>query len=159
MEEIMAYLHNYFYKFKEKGTLKIEFNSITQNGEALRGNYVEGQYVRIVGSVSNDGIYRVVATQSDDMPGITLDGCLTDETFTGYICSLSVPKQFIRICGDIQAYNTENKQGTMISESFGGYSYTKATVNGQLATWKDAYSTDLRPYRRMTDGFKWVKEI
>lgn len=158
MEVVMQYLHNYFYKFKEKGNFKIEFNSITRNGEELKGKYVTGQYVRIIGSMTNDGVYKIICNE-DELPGITLEGCLNDEEFTGYICSLSVPKAFIGLCDDIQTYNDENKAGVMVSESFGGYSYTKATVNGQLATWKDAFSANLKPYRRMTDGLEWVKEV
>ena len=107
----------------------------------------------------NDGVYKVVSCGNNGMNGITVQGCLTDEKFTGYICSLSVPKPFVELCRDIQTYNTENKAGVMISESFGGYSYTKATVNGQLATWKDAFAGSLKPYRRMTDGLEWVKEV
>ena len=159
MELVMQYLHNYFYRFKEKGTFNISFNTITINNEALKGKYVDGQYIRIIGSLANDGVYKVVSCGEEDIPGITVEGCLSDEEFTGYICSLGVPKAFVGLCNEIQTYNEENKAGVMVSESFGGYSYTKATVNGQLATWKDAFAANLKPYRRMTDGLEWVKEV
>ena len=155
----MEYLHNYFYKFKEKGKFKIEFNTISANEKELRGTYYVGQYVRIIGSSVNDGIYEVVAVQEDGLTGITLKGCLKDEIFEGYICSLAIPKAFRELVVDIQAYIDKQEPSAMVSESFGGYSYTKGTINGQLATWQNVFFNDLKPYRRLTDGFVWVKEV
>ena len=160
MELIMEYLHNYFYRFKEKGTFTINFNSVTIGGEDLKGKYVKGQYVRIKGSAVNDGIYKVVAVESDELPGITLEGCLSDETFTGYICSLGVPKSFIELSDDVQSYISEHKTEDMVSESFGGYSYTRMNSSASgLTGWQLAFKSRLAPYRRMNDGFKYVKEV
>ena len=156
----MEYLHNYFYRFKEKGTFTINFNSVTIEGKDLKGKYATGQYVRIKGSAANEGIYRVAAVKEDDLPGITLEGCLSDEEFTGYICSLGVPKSFVELSNDIQSYIKENKTEDIISESFGGYSYTKAnTSSSGLTGWQLAFKSRLAPYRRMNDGFKYVKEV
>ena len=159
MEYIMDYLHNYFYLFKERGKFTINFNSVTIDGADLKGRYVEGQYVKIKGSANNDGIYKVIAVASDELPGITLEGCLSDEVFEGYICSLGIPKAFRKLADEIQAYNGTNPTTGIVSESFGGYSYTKATGTDGVPGWAVAFKIQLAPYRRMSDGFQFVKVV
>ena len=162
MGNVMEYLHNYFYKFKERGNFAINFNTISIDGcYDLQGKYVVGQYIRIKGSLVNDGVYKVIAVSEDGLPGITVDGCLSDEEFEGYICSLAVPKAFISLCNDIKEYEVKNPPKEFISESFGGYSYTRsqASVESGLSGWQLAFKGQLAPYRRMSDGFIWVKEV
>ena len=159
MELILEYLHNYFYRFKEKGKFKIEFNNISRIDGELKGQYVDGQYIKIVGSAVNDGIYKVIATESDELAGMAIEGCLKDEIFEGYICSLSIPKPVVELNTKVQEYLSKQEPSNIVSESFGGYSYTKGTINGKVLGWQDVFYSDLRPYRRMTDGFKFVKEV
>lgn len=162
MESIMQYLHNYFYLFKERGRFQIEFNTITlDGGNELYGEYKAGQYILIRGSALNDGVYRVLAVSEDGIPGITIEGCLNDENFEGYVCSLGVPPSFVKLCNEIEIFNKNNAgaNGGIVSESFGGYAYTRAQGANGKTGWVVAFQTQLSPYRRMSDGFEWVKEV
>ena len=102
-----------------------------------------GQYYRIVGSVLNDGVYK---HGTDDLQ-------LVDEEFYGAVWSMRVPKDFVQLVTEIDAWNTANAaalSGPYSSESFGGYSYSKATSEGGGAyTWKDQFKGKLNGYRRM----------
>lgn len=97
-----------------------------------------GQYIRIVGSVFNDGVYQYPAVG------------LTDETFDGAVWLLGIPEDFVALLNDINAWETANKDaiatataevlaaGPYTSESFAGYTYQKKTSIGDVATsWRD----------------------
>ena len=101
----------------------------------------EGQYFRIVGSVFNDGVYKYPIT-----------GELQDETFDGAIWEMAVPNDFVLLCEEISKWKEQesSKPSPYVSESFGGYSYTKATNSkGMTATWKDAFLERLNRYRKV----------
>ena len=77
----------------------------------------EGQYFRIVGSALNDGAHKYG------------DNDLTDETFKGEVRAMWVPNAVIGLIDDMNDWTA--KYGDAVnspytSESFGGYSYTKA---------------------------------
>lgn len=109
-----------------------------------------GQYFRIVGSAMNDGVYVN-----------TVDGLksLTDETFTGAIWEMSVPRAFLALCTDISAWRAKNEtadsanMSPYMSESFAGYSYSKgsgAMVNGaSTITWQRQFASRLNAWRRL----------
>lgn len=102
----------------------------------------ENQYFRIVGSVFNDGVYQNTA-----------DLVLTDEIFSGAVWSMAVPPSVIDLAADIKKYNDsdEAKPSGYTSESFGGYSYSKATdENGAPVGWKKVFASRLKPYRRIS---------
>ena len=152
MYNIMKYLNNYFYNFKEYGEYSILNNTIE-----VKGEYLIGQYILIKDSILNDGIYKITKVENDI---ITLEENLNTELFEGYICSLSVPKDFIEICEEIKKYNSKQVKTDIVSESFpGGYSYSKSTINGDLSSWKDVFKNELSSYRKIYDGFRRVKEI
>ena len=102
-----------------------------------------GQYYRIVGSVLNDGVYQHGV---DDMQ-------LADEEFYGAVWSMRVPRDFVQLVDDIEAWNAANAKalsGPFSSESFDNYSYTIATSDsGGAYTWKDHFKGKLNGYRRM----------
>jgi hypothetical protein len=133
LEKMCAECRNYFVKDIHFGTFKIESGAI----EPL--DFLQkGQYFRIVGSVFNDGIYQYPAVN------------LFDETFHGAIWAMSVPPSFIALASDIKTWqDKDGKPSAYTSESFGGYSYTKATnAKGQVATWKEVFASQLNQYRR-----------
>lgn len=109
------------------------------NGSIALPFLVEGQYFIIEGSKFNDYIvYKYGDT-------------LIDETFEGYIIILNVPKPFVELCDEIKVYkeSTENK-GVFVSESFGGYSYTRATgANGAPLGWQSAFRERLNTWRKI----------
>jgi hypothetical protein len=102
----------------------------------------ENQYFRIVGSVFNDGVYKNTA-----------DLELTNENFSGSVWSMAVPPSVIDLAEEIKKYNEsdEAKPSAYTSESFGGYSYSKATdENGAPMGWKKVFASRLKPYRRIS---------
>lgn len=104
----------------------------------------DGQYYRIVGSALNDGVYKHG----------TDDTYLVDEEFFGAVWAMRVPSDFVALCEEIQAWDVKNGEalsGPYSSESFGGYSYSKATsANGGAYTWRDQFKGKLNAYRRLS---------
>ena len=97
----------------------------------------DGQYFRILGSVYNDGVYQYPAV-------------LTDEVFEGQIWAMRVPPAFIALSGEIDEYIAKNAESPYTSESFGGYSYTKATgESGAPLTWREAFASRLNAWRKI----------
>lgn len=152
MEQLMKLCNNYFYKFKEEGNFLISDNTI-----CTRGAYCRGQYIRIIGSVLNDGIYKIARVEDNT---IHLDEDLSDEMFTGVIVGLGVPKAFIELCEAIKKYDEENKPSDYTSESFTGYSYTKAlNKDGSVKTGKDIYAKELKAYRCNINDIQALKYV
>lgn len=151
MEEVLRYLNNYFFRFKETGKFIIKDNKVT----GLKGKYLKGQYLLIEGSTLNDGVIEIISTVNDE---IILEKPFNEE-FEGVIYSLAIPQAIINLVEEIDTWKMENKKTDIISESFEGYSYTRANSNGQVATWKDVFKEELRGYRKITDGKRLVKEV
>ena len=102
----------------------------------------DGQYFRICGSVFNDGLHQYNV----------LD--LVDETFTGTIWALAIPKAVIELADEIgkwQEKNGESASSPFSSESFGGYSYSKSTdaETGGAVTWQSAFKQQLSAWRKI----------
>ena len=120
-------------------------NYTIANGEISPVPFVQvGQYYRIVGSALNDGVYQ---RGVDDLQ-------LTDEEFFGSVWSMRIPKDFLALCDEIQAWQTANAEalsGPYQSESFGGYSYSRGTsASGGAWTWKDQFRNNLNAYRKLS---------
>lgn len=113
------------------------------NGKITPLDFIqENQYFRIVGSVFNDGVYMNTA-----------DLELTDEVFDGAVWSMAVPPAVVDLAAEIKNYreSDEAKPSAYTSESFGGYSYTKATdENGAPLQWQKVFANQLKPYRRIS---------
>lgn len=149
LAEICGYLRNWFEKDKYAGNFVIEDGQIVSVKPLP---FIEGQYIRIVGSLLNDGIY----VYGDHIEG------LKDEFFVGAIWSLAIPKEIISLSQDIQEWQTKNGGASSAamspfqSESFGGYSYSKAqTYASDTSTkydagdWKSVFSTRLSQWRKI----------
>ena len=137
LSELCAEVRNYFCTEQDihYGTFEIVGGSISPL-DFLQ----EGQYFRIVGSIYNDGVYQYPTNG------------LTDEKFVGSVWAMRVPPAFIALSEDIKKYNESEaaKPSAYTSESFGGYSYTKATdSNGVSASWETVFSKRLKKYRRI----------
>ena len=135
LEQILMHLHNWFTVEVKEGTFTIEGGSI-----ALPF-ILSGQYFRICGSIFNDGLYQYPTYG------------LTDETFSGTIWALAVPNTVIDLAAEMeewQARNGDVAAGPYQSESFGGYSYSKATnANGGTVNVFDAYKSRLNQWRKI----------
>lgn len=100
----------------------------------------EGQYFRIIGSTFNDGVHRYPAIG------------LADESFAGSVWAMAVPPAVIALADEIKAYCESDaaKPSPFKSESFGGYSYTRATDDkGAAPSWQYVFAKRLNNYRRI----------
>ena len=137
LTELCAELRNYF-------VVKIHEGRFTINGGKIAPlDFIqENQYFCIVGSVFNDGVYQNTA-----------DLVLTDEIFSGSVWAMAVPPSVVALAEEIKKYNEsdEAKPSAYTSESFGGYSYSKATdENGAPMGWKKVFASRLNKYRRIS---------
>lgn len=105
-----------------------------------------GQYYRIIGSVFNDGIHRYGA----------FDDKLAPESFHGAVWALAVPQAVISIAREIEEWNAQNAATVASpyqSESFGGYSYSKAAPSGsgtqKTLTWRNVFAAKLARWRKL----------
>ncbi len=150
VSEICATIRNYFCKEKYFGTFEVRDGSLYVLGSAglaagsdINDLFLAGQYIRVIGSVLNDGVYMVGGTEF-----------VGEEIFNGAIWSLAIPKDFIDLVDDIQEWCAANKstlESPYTSESFGGYSYTKkagSNSDGGAYTWQDQFSSRLNRWRK-----------
>lgn len=142
LTELCAELRNYFLRDREAD---IHYGEYTISGGSIDLPFLlEGQYFRIVGSVLNDGVYQYPASD------------LTDEEFSGAVWAMAVPPAVIALSEEIEAWNTANADALAspyTSESFGGYSYTKASgssASGGAYSWKDQFASRLSKWRRLS---------
>ena len=126
------------------GALSVSGGTISLDGIA------EGQFFWVEGSSLNDGLWQY---PPDSM---------SDEDFDGSAVFLAVPRAFASLCAEIAEWERENSgvlSSPLQSESFGGYSYSKASGGSQgneapAAAWQLQYGALLRPYRKLSRD--WV---
>lgn len=136
LEQILMYLNNWF--VVPDGIHPGEYS--IKDGSIALPFLVSGQYFRIVGSVLNDGLHKQG------------DADLQDEDFEGAIWALAVPPAVVALSEEIKAWADKNQPSAYTSESFGGYSYSKAAgANGQPAGWQDVFAAQLAPYRKIRE--------
>lgn len=136
LTELCAEIRNYFLVDGgiHHGDFKISGGSI-----APLPFLKEGQYFRIVGSAFNDGVHQYPVAD------------LIDESFTGAVWEMAVPPAVISLADDISSYVSGDaaKPSAYASESFGGYTYSKATgANGAPLSWEQIFASRLNKYRR-----------
>ena len=132
LEKVCREIRNYFVKSVHTG------NFVIENSAIQLPFLVEGQYFRVEGSVLNDGIYQYPATS------------LQDEAFSGRIVAMAIPPAFLELVEKIKDFEAKNVVSPYTSESWGGYSYTKATDgNGQAVGWKTAFAQELNAWRKI----------
>ena len=131
LEAVLRHINNWF----ERTALTGEF---VASGGSLKGVDWAGDYYRIIGSVNNDGLHRF--TERD----------LTDEEFTGTVWLLAIPQAFLDLVSEIEEWSEANKPSAYSSESFGGYSYSRATDSaGNPTTWQGAFASRLNAWRKL----------
>ena len=105
LEEVLRSLNNWFERDYATGVFEIAGGSIG----LPEGWLLDGQYFRIEGSVFNDGLHQWPAVD------------LQDETFTGEIAALAIPKAVTELAASIdewQAKYGEEAASPYSSESF-----------------------------------------
>lgn len=134
LEELLAEIHNWFECDYLAGELTVVDGELS-----LPHSFVKpDQYYRIVGSVFNDGLHRYPTSD------------LTDEVFDGEVWALAVPKAVTGIAAEIETWCKAHPDSVYTSESFGGYSYAKATASdGTPMRWQDAFRRRLDRWRKL----------
>ena len=142
LTELCQELKNWFEREKYFGTFTIESGEIAMPDGSLQ----DGQFFRVIGSVFNDGVHKYN------------EGGLTDEVFKGAIWAMAVPPAVIELSERIDEW--QDKYGDSVSspyssESFGGYSYTKASAgqgnanSGSSPTWQSTFANDINRWRKI----------
>lgn len=127
------YPDNQYVARVKNGTFEISDGSIVQS-EFLQ----EGDYFRVVGSKYNDDLFQHPKAG------------LTDEIFDGAVWVMRIPPDVITLAREIEEYMASDaaRPSAYTSESFGGYSYTRATnANGAPISWKNVFADDLRRWK------------
>lgn len=137
MDAICGEIRNYFEIGSVTGTFKV------RDGMISPLDFLQyGQYYRVIGSVFNDGVHRYG------------DASMTDEEFTGEIRAMAVPSALICLSEEIRAYAESDaaKPSPYVSESFGGYTYTRASRGSTAASdnaWQTVFAKKLNRWRKI----------
>ena len=148
LTDLCQELRNWFDRNQPKwyGDFTIENGALVLSGDiALK----DGQYFRIIGSALNDGVYQYGGNET-----------LTDESFTGSIWAMAVPPTVIALSNEIdewiEKYESIDSQNMspFQSESFGGYTYSKGSGGGSVASggglfWQDVFKGKLNHWRKI----------
>ena len=138
LEQVLMNIRNWF---PVKGGIHSGTFTIKDGGITLPF-LADGQYFRICWSVFNDGLHQYPATD------------LVDEEFSGAIWELAIPPAVVDLADEIQKWQEKNGEvasSPFSSESFGGYSYSKATdaETGGAVTWQSAFKQQLSAWRKI----------
>lgn len=138
LSDLCAELKNWFDVGRKFGEFTISDGTIN-----LDGFVQNGQYFRIIGSVFNDGVYEYPATE------------LRNETFRGAVWAMAVPKDIFDLLEDVNDWLTkygETAESPYVSESFGGYSYSKSAATssgGERIDWQSIFANRLNSWRKI----------
>lgn len=151
LEQVLWHIHNWFVR----ETIPVRGCAI-ENGSlpaSVSSKMLDGMWYRIEGSYLNDGLHQYRETYPQ---GQTSD--LVDETFSGAVSLLAIPKALLLVVEDIGAWqmaNGDTVDGPYASESFGGYTYSlrsDSSANaggGGLSGWRLAFRDRLNPWRKI----------
>ena len=139
LEQVLGHIHNWFEADRVEGEWTVE-------GGTIRLPFVKrGQFFRVQGSALNDGLWRYPA-----------EG-MSDETFSGTVSPLIVPRAVTMLANDIAAWQEKHGDASSSpyqSESFGGYSYSKGGTSSDrgsasLTGWRAAFRDRLNVWRKL----------
>lgn len=142
LNTLCGYLRNYFER-------EIVHGHYVISGGRVQGDVspLDGQYIRIAGSVLNDGVYQW--KESGTIAG------LVDEEFDGSVWLLAIPKEVVELATKIGEWETKyadavNSPFSSESLSASSYSYSKASGGSDgHATWQSTFSKELAQWRKI----------
>jgi hypothetical protein len=147
LEQVLGHIHNWFVR----DVITASRCAITDGAlpSSISSKLFDGQWYVISGSYLNDGLHRNDGTEE-----------LEDETFSGTIALLAIPRPLLQIVAEIGEWQDSAVRkvldGPYASESFGGYSYTLKSDSGAnsgsggLTGWRLAFRDRLNQYRKMS---------
>lgn len=145
LAEVCGYLNNYFDVKRYNGKILIQDGVVYCDTKEIAMD--QGQHFALLRKNFVLGVYEY---------GVDT---LNDKEFEGKVWIMDIPKDFMDLVDEIDAWQTKyggSDSGAMSpfnSESFGGYSYTKASnANGlgSTITWQDAYKSRLSRYKKVS---------
>lgn len=149
LERILRAIKNYYIREVWSGDFLINNGAL-----AGVGFLKNGQWFKIEGSMLNDGVYQYPATDLDD------------EEFSGEVWALAVPKEIVTLSQEVDAWlaaNADVIKSPYMSESFGGYSYSKASggtnASGKTTalTWESVFADRLNQWRKARYEFTGIR--
>lgn len=126
--QVMRHCRNYFVHER------IDGDFVIANGRISDFDAGACQYIAIDGSAANNGVHGV-------------DDVLADESFTGRVWLLAPPSGFVALADEIAAYDAKAPAGSLQSESFGNYSYSRGSV--ATGGWSGVFGARLADYQRL----------
>ena len=138
ISDLCKELNNWFEVDREFGKYEIK------DGTIIIDSLQKGQFFRIVGSIFNDGVYEYPTND------------LKDEEFKGAIWPMAIPTEISNLLERINTWVDDNMgvlDSPYQSESFGGYSYSKASGNASNGdgniTWQSHFANELNRWRKI----------
>jgi hypothetical protein len=144
LEEVLYHIHNWF--VHEQYTV----SGCKVEGGVLPASIAipQGAWYRVEGSLLNDGLHR--KDEEDE---------LEDETFSGKVSVLAIPKALLAVVEDIEEWKRLNRDAELSpysSESFNGYRYQlkgagryDGTGAKTISGWRSLFADALNPWRKM----------
>ncbi len=145
LEDILWHIHNWF--DRDSSPVAVTDCEITGGELPESASVTSGAWYRIEGSLLNDGLHLAPSTD------------LSDETFSGTITVLRIPRPLLRLAEEItdwQATYGSASNSPYASESFGGYSYsiksgsTAQNGSGGLTGWREVFRDRLNAWRKIS---------
>jgi len=141
IEQVLAELKNYFI-YDSEWAYRAETDGIISRDADV---YMKNQHIFIVGSVLNDGVYKVADIDGNKL---VTEEELQEEDGRGFVVyALAVPKEVQNLAQEIDEYVQKTTAG-MQSESLGDYSYTRGTTPSGRSDWTTAFADRLSPWRK-----------
>lgn len=142
LNEVLQAINNYFV-LDYCDLTQIESDGLTVSNPEL---FIVGQYVLVLGSKLNDGVYKI-ATIVGSKISVSVDDDLFAESGDMRLCGLGVPRAVLSLVDEITEFNIKNSGG-ITNESLGDYSVGYANSNGDVS-WISAFRKKLAPYKKV----------
>ena len=152
LTDLCQELRNWFDRYQPKinGKFVIEGGQIYYSDDKIPmtdKGLLNNQYIRIIGSVFNDGVSQYKTSGSG----------LSDETFCGAVWFMAIPPAVLALNNEIDDWINKYESAVnspFNSESFGGYSYSKGTATGGAngsagASWQATFRSRLNKWRKL----------
>lgn len=144
LTELCQELHNWFERGKYTGTITLS-GGVIRFADNTDPGLINGQFFRVMGSVFSDGVHCYP------------DYAMPDETFDGAIWAMAIPAPVLKLAAEIEAWRAKYETADsaalspFASESFGGYSYSKASGGSGTSapSWKSTFKSRMSAWRKI----------
>lgn len=144
--ELLSELKNYFEVEKVKGDFTLTSNSLLLNSTVNKPQV--GQYIYIR-STLNRAVCKVIGINKDTLSLQCENNFQLVDDNVKQVSYLAIPQQIISLSTQIEEFETKNIMSPYTSESFGGWSGSRAQGRNGNITWQEAFSGKLKPFKKM----------